>query len=190
MIPKIFHHVWLGSNPFPLQQTEWLEGCKKLHPDWDFMLWNDENTLPLRDKLKKCDTYAAQADIVRVWAVMNHGGVYADTDFEWYLPIDDLLNVSAFCGSESKGVLSNGLFGAEKNHPWLKKLWSRLDSYRKKPSPWGPMWFTRNTDRKEIHVYPTSYFYPYLYTQITHENRTKKHKGSYCVHHWAMSWHK
>ena len=53
MIPKIFHHVWIGPNPMPKEEIEFRESFRKLHPDWDFMLWNNQE-LPNLNMPENC----------------------------------------------------------------------------------------------------------------------------------------
>ncbi|MDE5867943.1 MAG: hypothetical protein K2H02_03270, partial [Anaeroplasmataceae bacterium] len=42
MIPKIIHCCWLGNAKMPEDQVAYIEGWKKLHPDYEIILWNDE----------------------------------------------------------------------------------------------------------------------------------------------------
>ncbi len=188
-IPKIFHHVWLGRNQMPEEQQRWMKDCKSLHPDWEFRLWDDENTSEIQDLISVCKGYSPASDVVRVWAVMNHGGVYADTDFEWYRAIDPLIEgVDAFCAKEDEKHLNCALFGATSNHPWLKQLWRFLPDYISGKCPWGPRWFTNHTNRDSITIFPTKYFYPYHWKLRNTIAKSKNYPQSYCVHHWAKSW--
>lgn len=39
-IPHIIHHIWLGS-PLPEQYARWRETWINTHPDWQYILWTD-----------------------------------------------------------------------------------------------------------------------------------------------------
>ena len=98
MIPKILHQVWVGPNPIPEEEKEYIKTWKKYHPNWEYMIWNNDN-LSILQLPPNCieafnasnGVYACQADIVRYVAVLKYGGVYIDTDIECYKPIDDLI---------------------------------------------------------------------------------------------------
>ena len=48
MIPKIFHHVWVGSNPMPEKEIKYIESFRRHHPDWEFMFWIEDNISTLQ----------------------------------------------------------------------------------------------------------------------------------------------
>ncbi len=39
-IPKIIHHIWLGSK-LPEAYESWYQSWRKYHPDWKFIFWTD-----------------------------------------------------------------------------------------------------------------------------------------------------
>ena len=55
MIPKIIHACWLGKAKMPDDQVKYIEGWKKLHPDYEVILWTDEMFEKYYDELE--DTY-------------------------------------------------------------------------------------------------------------------------------------
>jgi hypothetical protein len=80
-IPKILHQSWKSKDlPFKFQQ--WSEGCRIKHPDWEWVLWTDDDNLNLVRQyypwLEK--TYRAlpagiyRADLVRSLCMYTFGG--------------------------------------------------------------------------------------------------------------------
>ena len=68
-IPKIIHHIWLGS-PLPKKYYEFMKSWKAKHPEWEFILWNDEklNNLEMLNKklFLKLKNYGAKSDVARL----------------------------------------------------------------------------------------------------------------------------
>ena len=40
-IPKLIHHIWLGSE-IPRKYQDFINGWKRKHPSWKLILWDDE----------------------------------------------------------------------------------------------------------------------------------------------------
>ena len=95
-IPKIIHHIWLGS-PFPEKYKILRETWKKHHPDWEFVLWTDEDIeafgLFNKDLYDQSDNYGAKSDIARYEILYRFGGLYIDTDFESEEDYNELIYV-------------------------------------------------------------------------------------------------
>jgi len=136
LIPKVMHHVWDGDLP-PLYQN-YLEECKKIHPDWEFKFWSDKDIRKLKleyqDLYDKSRNYAGRSDIARYEILYRFGGVYRDLDVKCYRPIDDLNHMYDFFAPIEfptkywQATLNNGIIGAMPKHPILK---STLDTIRK-----------------------------------------------------------
>jgi hypothetical protein len=45
-IPKIFHQSW-SSNELPKKFAGWSETCRERHPDWEWVLWTDDDNREL-----------------------------------------------------------------------------------------------------------------------------------------------
>ena len=43
MIPKKIHYCWLGGNPLPPLAEMCLASWKKYCPDYEIILWNEDN---------------------------------------------------------------------------------------------------------------------------------------------------
>ena len=91
-IPKTFHRIWIGNNPMPEEYEYYGQTFMDLHPDWEYKLWTDDN-LPVekfqnRELYESDDGVVFKANIARIEILFLHGGIYADTDFEFYKNIE------------------------------------------------------------------------------------------------------
>lgn len=203
MIPKILHQVWLGTAPVPEKFINFVDGWKKLHPDWDYILWNESNLNDTNcwELIESCDKYSSKSNVARLYAILNFGGVYADFDIEWKNNIDDLLVHKAFAAKESiespywlnyslPYLYCNAIFGAEKNNPWIKYQFENLKDYVGLHPPWGPTLMTKSQILFPENVFTVDQhlFYPYIWNQ--RHKRNEDFKDSYVVHHWNVSWQK
>jgi len=148
---------------------------------------------------------AGKADIVRLLALYKYGGIYIDADsvitkpekfaafleknragvfFGWENMTKSftrkLGNIDAQIKRTSK-MVANGLIGAKKGHPFIKKLLDGIAESVASNTPgdkleaWrvlGPHYTTKtyNSARQEfpdVHVYPMKYFYPRHWHGIT-----------------------
>jgi len=105
MIPKIIHYVWVGS-PLPHKQRSYIETWRRAHPSYEVVCWNESNIdlqVPvIRDAYRR-RKWSMVADIARLIAVHQHGGICLDTDFEVYKPLDELLGQPGMDRSFSLG---------------------------------------------------------------------------------------
>jgi hypothetical protein len=125
VIPRVFHQIWVGPEPFPDEfrglQATWTRN----HPDWELRLWTEEN---LPAGLVRTEGYellrqpGERADILRLELLYRFGGVYVDVDFECLRSIDPLLDgVSVFFGALDSGRISNAIIGSVPGHPYFER---------------------------------------------------------------------
>lgn len=80
-MPKLFHQSW-SSTELPAKFARWSDTCRKQHPDWEWVLWTDEDN---EDLVKRhfpwlLKTYKAmpgmiyRADLVRNLYMYMFGG--------------------------------------------------------------------------------------------------------------------
>ena len=132
MIPKKIHYCWFGGQPKTELATHCIESWKKIHPDFEIVEWNDENS-PLEDNNYVKEAYeqkkwAFVSDYVRSKVMLEHGGIYMDTDMELKLSLDAFLNEEAICGFEVKGVPYSAFWMAEPQHQLSKDF---VDYYQR-----------------------------------------------------------
>ena len=144
------------------------------------------------------DQLAGKADIIRLLALYKYGGIYIDADSvimksQKFADFLDDNSASVFFGWENlsaaftrklgridpyiqrtRRMVANGLIGAKKGHPFIKRLLDGVgqsvaeNSKEVKLEAWralGPHYTTKlyNATRQEfpdVHVYPMKYFYP------------------------------
>ncbi len=86
MIPETIHHVWVGSK-LPDMQRRHIDTWRRTNPDFDLVLWNEDNidfSLPLLRAAYERRLWAKVADIVWLKIPEEHGGFYLDVDFVLY----------------------------------------------------------------------------------------------------------
>lgn len=129
MIPKIIHYVWFGKAPIPPKIQHCLDSWKKYLPDYEYMLWNEENF-----DVNSCQfvreafdnkKWAFVSDYVRVEVLYKYGGWYLDTDIEILRPIASFEDKRIIMGTDENGAIT-AMYGTEKGHPYWKKV---LDYY-------------------------------------------------------------
>lgn len=131
MIPKKIHYCWFGGNEKPQIVKECIDSWKSKCPDYEIIEWNENNfdvnisnySKEAFDKKK----WAFVSDYARLWIVLNHGGIYLDTDVKLIKSLDEVLNYDLFIASENNKYIATGLgFGAKKGNKYVKKM---LDDY-------------------------------------------------------------
>jgi hypothetical protein len=130
VIQKTIHYVWLGSKDVPEKFTAFIEGWKTLHPCWEIIKWNEENfdcqsNAWIKSAIEQRN-YPLAADVMRSWILLNHGGVYLDTDIELFKPFDKLAEENDFfIGYETDFWLGCPVLGAKKGHKIMHEVYKR-----------------------------------------------------------------
>lgn len=207
-IPKIFHHIWVGS-PFPEKYKQLRQTWIDKHPDWEFILWTDEKIEAFGLQNKKIydvnPNFGSKADIARYEILYRMGGVYLDTDFECLHPLDELnhrLNFYTAIGFEKDVELYNGLIASVPGHPILRECIDNIKPLPAKPdsvhifNTTGPYYFTRCffkivylCENEPLAVLPTSFFYPWPHFLRNDPNpRRWIRNDSFALHYWHVSW--
>lgn len=132
MIPKKIHYVWVGGKDKPKDIKKCMKTWKKTLADngYEIIEWNennfDINAHPFTREAYKAKKWAFVSDYIRAYVIYKYGGIYLDTDNSVLRPLDDLLNNRVFVGFENDSYPFTACFGAEKGHPFVKKM---LDYY-------------------------------------------------------------
>lgn len=126
-IPKIIHLIWFGRNEYSPIIKKCLKSWEKYCPDYEIKLWNEDSFDVTSNLFTKeaydAGKYAFVSDYVRLYALLNMGGVYIDSDCELLRNIDDILeDEHVVTGYSSSMWIPTGFMAAEKNNKWIKKL--------------------------------------------------------------------
>lgn len=209
MISKVIHYCWFGKGTMPELTLRCIESWQKHLPDYEIVEWNEENfdvnMYRFSSEAYKEKKYAFVADVCRLYALKNMGGIYLDTDVEFLRPLDEaMLRDVAFTGFEDNLLLSSAIMGSEKNGSWINDLLSYYDNrsfYLKdggfdvNPNTEIITHFMKTHKNVQIDnrfqkiegyctIYPSEYFCPKKWKTL----EIKQTENTYCIHHFAGSW--
>jgi len=195
MIPKILHRT-LPAIPTPVMDMCW-ETMQHHLKGWDLRTYQsprDPEDWPATAPFwGYCQDNAMQADLVRLEALWDHGGVYLDADIELLHPLDSLLDGEPFAAWEDSRQLCNAVIGAPPRHPAVAAALRYLEREVKLGlPPVGPRALTAAWhSRDDVRLLPRESFYPYGYWEKHRagEDFTQL-DGCYGVHHWQATWFK
>ena len=188
LIPRVFHQIWLGSEPFPDEFVPYRQSWLEHHPGWELKLWTEDNLpgdLRRPEARELLRNPAERSDILRYELLWRLGGVYVDTDFECLRSIEPLIHASdVFAGYFKPGRVNNALIGSIAGHPFAERAlgeirprttWGTLDK-----DLTGPPFLARVlAEFPDVELFDPSVFYP----------RTERQREqAYAVHHRARSW--
>ena len=126
MIPKKIHYCWFGRGPKPKLAEKCIESWKKYCPGYEIKEWNEDNfNLHYNDyvwEAYEAKKWAFITDVVRLYALVNEGGIYMDTDVEVLKPLDSLLLYEAVSGFESETQIPTGLMASQDHQPLFEEL--------------------------------------------------------------------
>lgn len=206
MIPKIIHYCWFGGNPLPDDARKCINSWKKYCPDYEIREWNEQNF-----DLNCCE-YVAQAykerkwafvaDYARLYAIVNFGGIYMDSDVEVLKPLDEFLHLEAFSGFQTEDTVPTGIMACEKGYKMFSELltdYHERSFYREDGSlntTTNVIYITEKCVEKGLQLnnkhqivagfslYPMDYFCAKSYKT----GLIKITQNTYTVHHFAGSW--
>ncbi|KAK9384320.1 nucleotide-diphospho-sugar transferase [Lipomyces mesembrius] len=97
VVPKLIHQSWTSTD-LPAKFEVWSRTCREQNPDWQWVLWTDEDNLNLVKKYfpwfleyyEKLPGEIYRADLVRNMYMYLYGGMYADLDLECLRPANEL----------------------------------------------------------------------------------------------------
>jgi mannosyltransferase OCH1-like enzyme len=213
-IPKILHTVWPGRDPFRPEFHAWRQSWMRHHPDWSFVFWrfgpDGTETTGDRalDELFRDPRYTAvvKSDVMRLFALAQFGGLYADTDFECLRSFDELLSVPTgfLCAREPEAygaLFSPALMASTPNHPFVRDYLERARAKvattpietcnHRAPQTTGPSLMGQvAAGRSDVTVVASELFYPKLADGSCTPAQMAAHQGRmrgvvpFAVHHW------
>ena len=202
-----------------------LESWHKKLPDYEFVLWDACRVSKEIDCLFVSEAisvrkWAFAADYIRLYAVYNYGGIYLDLDVEVLKSFDELLHNRMFIGQEAATYYSfntifkdthatSHCFGAEANHPFIKKCLDYYQGRRFITSTHTDLPDHLRFDQTLLPVIQAQLLIPFGYKEQAYyfnmeQNLTEgikvypswyfdfplisSQKNVYCIHHCAGSW--
>lgn len=122
-IPRIMHHVWLGS-PVPGWMQEFIDGFREQNPEWKSEVWT---SLPdwaddtLREAYDGCEQWCQRSDIIRYLVLERFGGIYLDSDCLPLRPLDPLCALGpGWTCRQADGRFINGIMASEPHGEFIK----------------------------------------------------------------------
>lgn len=195
MIPRIIFRSVPETTTTEVE-SYWA-GIQDLHPGWQFITYRDPIDATLFPRSSPfwddCTSGAQLAGLIRLEGMINHGGIWVDSDYEAFRPFDELLEHQAFAAWEDVNVIPDAILGFERNHPALSDM---LDEAIRM-LPWGawesgPGVTTRRLQgRADVTLLDPPSFYPVHWSDKTAHTTTEltsKHPESFGWHHYAASW--
>lgn len=136
MIPKKIHYVWVGGGAKSDAIKRCMATWKKHLKDYEIIEWNEQNfdinSNPFVKAAYEAKKWAYVSDYIRAKVIYEHGGIYLDTDVLILDNFDKFLEHRAFVGFENPDFPFTAVFGAEKEHPFVKEMldyYDKLDTY-------------------------------------------------------------
>lgn len=141
-IPKIIFQTW-KTHEVPDKWKPSLESIRQFAPDWNYMLYSDEDNRAFIQKhfpdfLSYYDSFPypiMRADAIRYAFLYVNGGVYMDLDMELLQPLDKYLqggDLFLVHSSNTDTCFTNSFMASAPG----KKLWLDLIEHMKRPPSW------------------------------------------------------
>lgn len=125
MIPKRIFTVWIAEIPLPDKYKKACESHGTIGYEHKFITLDDALKLSTKHRYLheaiEAKKWIKVSDYMRMYYLVNEGGIYLDCDMEVIKPFDDLLDNKMFVGRENDHIIGNSAIGAEKGHPLLIK---------------------------------------------------------------------
>jgi hypothetical protein len=187
LIPRIFHQIWVGPDPFPEAYARYQQTWLDRHPSWELRFWTEENLpggLRRPEAADKLRAPAERANILRLELLWRFGGVYTDTDFECLRSIEPLIDgAELFISLAKPGRVNNALMGSVAGHPLLDEALGAIrprEFFGHDKAATGTRFLDGLLlDRPGVTLLDPELFYPQ-----TPEAR----REAYAVHDMARSW--
>lgn len=207
MIEKTIHYIWLGTKEVPQRYNDYLNSWHKHHPDWEIKRWSEDNfDIECNSWIKTAieqKKWSLASDVMRIYILLNCGGIYLDTDMELLKPLDALAAENDFFISyETNLWFGTAVLAAKKGHKIMQEALKRYLVPIKKIDNHSNMLTVLNfaSSIKRLYnikldgktkklddnatILSKEHFFPKHY--ITH--KAKNIDNSYGMHHYSSAW--
>ena len=96
MIPKIIHLCWFSGDKYPILINKCIDSWKRVLPDYEIKIWTYEMALstdiPFVKQALNVKKWAFAADVIRLQALYEYGGLYMDSDVFLRRRFDEFLD--------------------------------------------------------------------------------------------------
>lgn len=172
-------------------------------PDYIIKEWNetnfDVNKLFYTRIAYEKKNYAYVSDVARLYALLNDGGIYLDTDVEVVQPFDGYLDNKAFIGFERQGSIGTCVIGADKNSRFIMDFYREYETITEYPKILLPNTFIAfrilsnkglkdNNCYQIIDDYCTVYPKDYFTAKDFETGRIYKTSNTVSIHHFSATW--
>lgn len=205
-IPRTIHYIWFGGKPLPPMAERCMASWKEHCPDYEIIRWDESNFDSggnrYFEEALAAKKWAFASDYARLKVLVEHGGIYMDTDVEVLRPLDCFLEEEAFSGFEAPSRIQTALMACRNAFPLFKRLLHDYDE-RSFVQPDGSYDETTNVTaitnaclelglslngKKQtvegFTLYPRDYFCP-------KDGKTRQvhlTENTYAVHHFDGAW--
>lgn len=130
-IPAKLHYVWFGEQPMSDEMRETLEEWSRLMPGHEVIRWDETNldvdSHSYMKRMHRAGKYAFASDYARLLILLEHGGIYLDTDVRMKKSIAPFANEQCFWSFEFDHFISTAVIGSRPGHPFIKLLLEEYD---------------------------------------------------------------
>jgi UDP:flavonoid glycosyltransferase YjiC (YdhE family)/GT2 family glycosyltransferase len=220
-IPRTIHQTWKTIDIPPRWQA-YQSSWQAQHPDWQYRLWTDAELrdliathyawfLPIYDSYPEA---IMRVDAARYFVLHQHGGVYADLDYECLRSFDTLLRDQRLVlglepaehldqlltrATNLPMLVGNAIMASTPNHPFWEHIFDHLVANRHAPNALdatGPYMLTRAyaayADQPAIRIEPEEVLYPLgvsrPWAALSAADRQRVRHTAYGIHHWHNTW--
>ena len=208
MIPKIVHYCWFGQTSKNTEIKSNLEEWKKKLPEYEFIEWNEKNfdinSMPFVKEAYDRKKFAFVSVVARLYALIEYGGVYLDTDIEVVKNFTNIIDnyTAAFSLENNNNVVATSFIASKKKHPIILKLYDQykamrfIDNKGNEVTIPNTVYLTEILKKegfnienefqilKNVALFPEEYFSSY----DLEIGKPQYKKNTFTVHHFSGSW--
>lgn len=203
VIPPRIIQMWIGPPPPPYiaaHMAGWEAFCQEA--GWEYRLYGDDARKLLSHRMReawdRCPDMAFEESMIprersnlfRIEALHRLGGIWLDTDTEFWRDPTPLLHQSAFLVWELPGVTCNSPWGSEPGHPFAARVKARVPElyrrYRHRPikgALTGPRFISQSLTT-DVTILEASLWWQYYWRDLNARPTAADFPEAFGSHHW------